>query len=109
MHKRCKFVYVCMYVCIFFSILLSVLHHPEVTLHTIMCLAIRTCLWVGDAGSACALGAGQCIPFTLHPSSTTKRKTREGYISTWNLANKQTRTNNQMFKIIYEIHELNRL
>ena len=36
-------------------------------------------------------------------------KTREGYISTWNLANKQTRTNNQMFKIIYEILELSRL
>jgi hypothetical protein len=31
---------------------LSMLHHPEVTLHTIMCLAIGTCLWVGDAGSA---------------------------------------------------------
>ena len=46
-------------------ILLSMLHHPEVILHTIMCLAIRTCLWVGDAGSACALSVGHCIPFTM--------------------------------------------
>ena len=49
----------------FLYILLSMLHHPEVILHTIMCLAIRTCLWVGDAGSACALGFGHCIPFTM--------------------------------------------
>ena len=53
-----------MYVYVFFYILLCMLHHPEVILHTIMCLAIRTCIWVGDAGSACALGAGHCIPFT---------------------------------------------
>ena len=46
---------------------------------------------------------------SLHPSSTTKGKTREGYISTWNLANKQTRTNNQTSKIIHEIHKLTRL
>ena len=31
---------------------------------------------------------------SMHPSSTTKGKAREGYISTWDLANKQTRTNN---------------
>ena len=63
----CVCICVCMYVCVyvFFYILLSMLHHPEVTLHAIMCLAIRTCLWVGDAGSACALGVGHCIR-TLH-------------------------------------------
>jgi hypothetical protein len=55
---------VCVYVCIFY-VLLSMLHHPEVTLHTIMCLAIRTWLWVGDAGSACAVGVRHCIPFTM--------------------------------------------
>ena len=70
----CVCMYVCMYVCVyvcryvyvcFLYILLSMLHHPEVTLHTVMCLAIGTCLWVGDAGSACALGVGHCIPFTV--------------------------------------------
>jgi hypothetical protein len=45
----CVCLYVRVYVCIFLYILLSMLHHPEVTLHTIMCLAIRTYLWVGDA------------------------------------------------------------
>jgi len=45
---------------------------------------------------------------SLHPSSTTKGKTREGYISTWDLVNKQTGTNNQTSKIMYEIDNLNR-
>jgi hypothetical protein len=54
------------YICVFFYILLSMLHHTEVILHTIMCLAIRTCLWVGDAESACAIGFGHCIPFTVY-------------------------------------------
>jgi len=68
MYVLCTYVCmcVCMYVCVcFLYILLSMLHHPEVTLHTIMCLAIRTCLWVGYAGSACALGVRHCIPFTV--------------------------------------------
>jgi len=47
-----------------FCILLSMLHHPEVILHTIMCLAIRSCLWVGGAGSACAVGGRHGIPIT---------------------------------------------
>ena len=42
------------------------LHHPEVILHTIMRLAIRSFLWVGDAVSACALGVGHCVPFTVY-------------------------------------------
>ena len=65
----CVCMYVCMYVCIFIYIyiyiIISMLHHPEVILHTIMCLAIRYCLWVGDAGSACAVGVRHCIPFTV--------------------------------------------
>ena len=64
----CVYLCVCLYVCVcvfFMYILLTMLHHPEVKLHPIMCLAIRTCIWVGDAGSACALGAGHCIPFTM--------------------------------------------
>jgi len=62
------FLYVCVYVCLYvrmFYILLSMPHHPEVILHSIMCLAIRTCLWVVDAGYVCALGVRHCIPFTV--------------------------------------------
>jgi hypothetical protein len=59
------YIYVCVCAYIYLYILLSMLHHPEVTLHTIMCLAIRTCLWAGDAGSACAVGVRHCIPFTV--------------------------------------------
>ena len=62
----CMYICMCVCMCVFFIyILLSMLHHPEVTLHTIMCLAIRTWLWVGDAGSACAVGVRHCIPFTM--------------------------------------------
>ena len=56
-------IYVC--VCVFLCVLLSMPHHPEVILHTTMCLAIRSCLWVGNAGSACAVGVRHCIPFTM--------------------------------------------
>jgi hypothetical protein len=45
----------------------------------------------------------------LHPTSTTKGNIREGYAKTWNLANKQTRSNNQTSESIYEIHKFNRL
>jgi len=40
---------------------------------------------------------------SLHPTSTTKGNTREGYTETWNLANKQARSNKQTSEIIYEI------
>ena len=45
----------------------------------------------------------------LHPTSSTEGKTREGYTKTWNLANKQARSNNQTFESIYEIYKFNRL
>ena len=44
----------------------------------------------------------------LHPTSSTERKTREGYSKIWNLANKQARSNNQTFESIYEIYNFNR-
>jgi hypothetical protein len=49
------------------------------------------------------------IAIPLHPTSTTKGNTREGDTKTRNLANKQTRSNNQTSEIIYEIHKFNRL
>ena len=59
----CVFVWCVCGVCIF--LLLIMLHHPKMKLHTLMCLPIRTCLLVGDVGSACALGVGHFIPFTM--------------------------------------------
>ena len=46
---------------------------------------------------------------SLHPTSSTKGKTREGYTKRWNLANKQARSNKQTFESICEIYKLNRL
>jgi len=45
----------------------------------------------------------------LQPSSSTEGNTREGYTETWNLDNKQARSNNQIFESIYEIYKFNRL
>jgi hypothetical protein len=48
------------------------------------------------------------LDIPLHPTSTTKENTR-GYTKTWNLANKQTRSNNQTSELIYKIYKFNRL
>jgi len=49
------------------------------------------------------------LAIPLHPSSSTKGKTREGYTKIWNLANKQARSNNQTVESVYEIYKFNRL
>jgi ribonuclease HI len=43
------------------------------------------------------------------PKVAQTKHTREGYTKTWNLANKQTRSNNQISELIYKIHKFNRL
>jgi len=43
------------------------------------------------------------------PPAIPLQPTREGYTETWNLANKQARSNNQTFESIYEIYKFNRL
>jgi len=49
------------------------------------------------------------LTISLHPTSTTKGNTREGYTITWNQANKQARSNNQTCEFVYEIYKFNRL